>query len=167
MNVRDYMSELGTWLMENHKEIYDEWLEVLKGMIEEKRLLELKRNEEELERKRPQILELANWCKENKEWLLSLDDNSDRMKAIQLSVHLMSDALDGDEVTNQKLDMINTYQTAIRSISSGISHIKLYVVGYLKDGRRVITPFNRCWYRPHEDDVKFDSKKEYDWREEA
>ena len=39
MNIRDYISELGTWLMENHKEIYDEWQEVLKGMIEEKRLL--------------------------------------------------------------------------------------------------------------------------------
>lgn len=166
MNVRNYMSELGTWLSENHKEVYDEWLEVLGGMIEEKRLLELKRNEEELERKRPQILELANWCKENKEWLLSLDDNSDRMKAIQLSVHLMLDVLDGDEDADKKLDRINTYQTAIRSIASVISPNKLHVVGYLKDGRRVITPFNRCWYRSHEDDVKFDSKTEYDWREE-
>ena len=59
MDVRNYMSELGTWLSENHKEVYDEWLEVLGGMIEEKRLLELKRNEEELERKRPQILEIG------------------------------------------------------------------------------------------------------------
>ena len=42
MDVRNYMSELGTWLSENHKEVYDEWLEVLGGMIEEKRLLELK-----------------------------------------------------------------------------------------------------------------------------
>ena len=40
------------------------------------------------------------------------------------------------------------------------------VVGYLKDGRRVITPFNHCWPHTHGDDVKFDSNTEYDWREE-
>ena len=78
----------------------------------------------------------------------------------------MLDVLDGDEDANKKLDRISTYQTAIRSLASVIFPNKLHVVGYLKDGRRVITPFNRCWYSSHEDDVKFDSKTEYDWREE-
>ena len=84
---------------------------------------------------------------------------ADNIKAILLSIDLMIEAAyDGN------LQKIGTYQTSIKSIASNM--LELQVVGYLKDGRRVITPFNHCWNHSHGDDVKFDSKTEYDWREE-
>jgi hypothetical protein len=166
MNEKRYM-EITTWLLENHNEVYDEWNEVLLQIIEEERLTNIEKEKAELERKRPNIMELANWCKENEEWLLTFNDpDTNIIKAIQLSVRLMVEALDNLDInSSQSLSLIGTYQTAIKSITSGRLDV-LRVVGYLKNGRRVITPFNHCWYHTHGDDVKFDSNTEYDWGEE-
>tara|TARA_R110000868_G_scaffold38023_12_gene133709 strand:- start:802 stop:1305 length:504 start_codon:yes stop_codon:yes gene_type:complete len=162
MNEKRYM-EITTWLLENHNEVYDEWNEVLLQIIEEERLTNIEKEKAELERKRPNIMELANWCKENEEWLLTLNDpDTNIIKAIQLSVRLMVEALDNLDInSSQSLSLIGTYQTAIKSIASGSWNLQ--VVGYLKNGRRVITPFNHCWYHTHGDDIKFDSNTEYDW----
>ena len=155
--MNNYYKELTTWLEEYHPSIYDRWTELLQQIIEEKRLLDIEKDKEEIERKKPQLLELANWCEVNKEWLESLP--ADNIKAILLSIDLMIEAAyDGN------LQKIGTYQTSIKSIASNM--LELQVVGYLKDGRRVITPFNHCWNHSHGDDVKFDSNTEYDWREE-
>tara|TARA_R110002012_G_scaffold81898_6_gene207238 strand:- start:8147 stop:8629 length:483 start_codon:yes stop_codon:yes gene_type:complete len=159
--MSDYYKELTTWLEEYHPSIYDRWTELLQQIIEEKRLLDIEKDKEEIERRKPKIEELANWFIENKEWLDSLS-NIENINAIELSFKLMLDAIEKN--TDLTLQTIGTYQTAIRSIASNIP--ELHVVGYLKDGRRVITPFNSCWYHSHGDDVKFDSKTEYDWREE-
>ena len=160
MNKGDkYYMEITTWLLENHNEVYDEWNEFHYKIIEEKRLTDIEKEKEEIERKKPQLLELANWCEVNKEWLESLPKESDFISAILLSIDLMIEAAyDGN------LQKIGTYKTAISSIAYNIP--ELHVVGYLKDGRRVITPFNHCWNHTHGDDVKFDSNTEYDWREE-
>ena len=152
-------NELLDWLQNEHNEVFNQWAQIEEVMRLEEEQKEIQREQEQLEREKPELLELANWCDVNKEWLESLSTTSDNIKAIQLSINLMIEALyDGNYF------LIKTYQTAIKGISSGIP--ELYTVGYLKDGKRVITPFNHCWYHSHGDDVKFDSKKEYDWREE-
>ena len=152
---------LVNYLEEQHNEVFHQWANVKEQLDILEREKEVQREQEEIERKKPQLLELANWCDLNKEWMEQncVYDNSDNINAILLSVDLMIEAAyDGN------LSLIGTYKTAIRSIGSNIP--KLQVVGYLKDGKRVITPFNHCWYHTHGDDVKFDSNTEYDWREE-
>ena len=147
---------LVSYLKDQHIEAFNQWA-FIKEQLDIKELQrEQDLEREQLERKKPEILELANWCDVNKEWLESLSTNSDNIKAIQLSVNLMVEAL-----YDENLSLIRTYRTAIRSIASGIP--ELYTVGYLKDGRKVITPFNHCWSHSHGDDVKFDSNTEYDW----
>lgn len=152
---------LVNYLQEQHNEVFLQWAYIKEQLDILEREKELQRDKEEIERKKPRIEELANWFIENKEWLDSLS-NIDNINAIELSFKLMLDAIEKN--TDLTLQTIGTYQTAIRSIASNIP--ELHVVGYLKDGRRVITPFNSCWYHSHGDDVKFDSKTEYDWREE-
>lgn len=152
-------NELVNWLQEEHNEVFNQWAQIEEVMRLEEEQKEIQREQEEIERKKPKLLELANWCDVNKEWLESLPNNSDKIKGILLSIdRMIESAYDGN------LSLIGTYQTAIRSIASSIP--ELHVVGYLKDGRRVITPFNSCWNHTHGNDVKFDSNAEYDWREE-
>lgn len=152
---------LVNYLQEQHNEVFLQWAYIKEQLDILEREKELQRDKEEIERKKPRIEELANWFIENKEWLDSLS-NIDNINAIELSFKLMLDAIEKN--TDLTLQTIGTYQTAIRSIASNIP--ELHVVGYLKDGRRVITPFNSCWYHSHGDDVKFDSNTEYDWGEE-
>jgi len=149
---------LVNYLQEQHNEVFHQWANIKEQLDILEREKEAQREQEQLERKKPKILDLANWCDVNRIWLESLPD-SDNIKGIQLSIDLMVEAL-----YDENLSLIGTYKTAIRSIGSNIP--ELQVVGYLKDGKRVITPFNRCWYHTHGDDVKFDSNTEYDWREE-
>lgn len=153
---------LVNYLEEQHNEVFHQWANLKEQIDVLEREKEVQREQEEIERKKPQILEMANWCKENKEWIESLPTNTVNIKAIQQSIHLMLDSIEKN--TDLTLQNMGSYQTAIRSIASRIP--ELHVVGYLKDGRRVITPFNRCWNHSHGDDVKFDSNTEYDWREE-
>ena len=150
---------LVNYLEEQHNEVFHQWANVKEQLDILDREQEFKRSMEQLERKKPEVLDLANWCVVNREWLASLSTNSDTIKAIQLSVDLMVEAL-----YDEDLSLVASYRTAIRSIASDIP--ELYTVGYLKDGKRVITPFNHCWVHSHGDDVKFDSNTEYDWREE-
>lgn len=148
---------LVNYLQEQHNEVFHQWANIKEQLDILEREVELQRDKDEVERKKPKMFELVNWCEINKKWLESL--HTDNIKAILLSIDLMVEAAyDGN------IQKIGTYQTAIRSIASHIP--ELHVVGYLKDGRRVITPFNHCWYHSHEDDVKFDSNTEYDWGEE-
>lgn len=150
---------LVNYLQEQHNEVFHQWANVKEQLDILEQEKELQRDKEEIERKKPQLLELANWCDLNKEWMEQLSGNSDNIKAILLSIDLMVEAAyDGN------IEKIGIYQTGIRSIASQIP--EFHVVGHLKDGRRVITPFNHCWYHSHGDDVKFDSNTEYDWREE-
>ena len=150
---------LVNYLQEQHNEVFHQWANIKEQLDILEQEKELQREQEELERKKPQLLELANWCDLNKEWMEQLSGNLDNIKAIQLSVDLMIEA-----VYDGNLSLVGTYKTAIKGIASNIP--ELYVVGYLKDGKRVITPFNHCWYHSHGNDVKFDSNTEYDWREE-
>ncbi len=150
---------LVNYLQEQHNEVFHQWANIKEQLDILEQEKELQREQEELERKKPQLLELANWCDLNKEWMEQLSGNLDNIKAIQLSVDLMIEA-----VYDGNLSRVGTFKTAIKGIASNIP--ELYVVGYLKDGKRVITPFNHCWYHSHGNDVKFDSNTEYDWREE-
>ena len=150
---------LVNYLEEQHNEVFHQWANIKEQLDILEREKELQREKDKLERMKPQLLELANWCKENKEWLDSLNTTSEKMNAIQLSLTLMIDSLDAGD-----LSRVGTYKTAIRSIASDIP--ELYTVGYLKNGHRVITPFNSCWEHKHRTDVPFDSNAEYDWREE-
>lgn len=148
---------LVNYLQERHNEVFHQWANIKEQLDILEREVELQRDKDEIERKKPKMFELANWCEINKEWLESL--HTDNIKAILISIDLMVEAAyDGN------IQKIGTYQTAIRSIASNIP--ELHIVGYLKDGRRVITPFNHCWYHSHGNDVKFDSNTEYDWGEE-
>jgi len=149
---------LVNYLQEQHNEVFHQWANVKEQLDILEQDKQLVRQTEELERKKPKILDLANWCDVNRIWLESLSD-SDNIKAIQLSVELMVEAL-----YDEDLSLIGACKTAIRTIGSNIP--EFHVVGYLKDGKRVITPFNHCYYHNHGDDVKFDSNTEYDWREE-
>ena len=150
---------LVNYLEEQHNEVFHQWANLKEQIDILEREKEVQGEQEEIERKKPQLLELANWCDLNKEWMEQLSGNSNNINAILNSVDLMIEAAyDGN------LSMIGTYKTAISSIASNIP--ELHVVGYLKDGRRVITPFNHCWNHSHGDDVKFDSNTEYDWGEE-
>lgn len=151
--------ELVNWLNEEHNEVFNQWAQIEAEMDEEKRLSDIEKDKKQLEEIKPSILEQVNWCMENKEWFESYIDNENNTAAIMLSFKLMFEAHE-----EGNLELVRTYQTAIRSITSNIH--KLDVIGYLKDGSRVITPFNHCWYHTHKDDVKFDSNTEYDWREE-
>lgn len=153
--------ELIDWLQEHHLDVHNDWNDIKEQLLELERLQQIQNEKEEIERMKPKITQQANWCKENREWLESLS-NIDNINAIQLSFKLIFDAIEKN--TDLTLQNIRTYQTAIKSIASNIP--ELHVVGHLKDGRRVITPFNSCWYHSHGDDVKFDSNTEYDWGEE-
>tara|TARA_R110001592_G_scaffold13564_12_gene61958 strand:- start:1415 stop:1888 length:474 start_codon:yes stop_codon:yes gene_type:complete len=152
-------NELLDYLQEEHNEVFHSWANMKEQLDIYAKAKEVQREQEQLERKKPEILELANWCDVNRKWLDSLSTGSDNIKAIQLSVERMVEA-----VYDGNLSLVGTYKTAIKGIGSNIP--ELHVVGYLKDGRRVITPFNHCWNHSHGDDVKFDSNAEYDWGEE-
>ena len=85
MNKGDkYYMEITTWLLENHNEVYDEWNEFHYKIIEEKRLTDIEKEKEEIERKKPQLLELANWCEVNKEWLESLEHTKQRLAVLHI-----------------------------------------------------------------------------------
>ena len=153
-----YYNELLDWLQNEHNEVFNQW-----AQIEEVMRLEAEQKEKEeakarFERQEEGLISQYNWFKENYEIVSARIKNKDTEQAVMLSFELMFDA-----AKKGKYDMISTYKTAIRSL---VRDSNLSVLGYLKDGRRVITPFNHCWVHNHSDDVKFDSNAEYDWREE-
>ena len=148
-------NELLDWLQNEHNEVFNQWAQIEEVLSIE---AEQKQKEEEkarFERQEEQLIAQHKWFKENYD---SISAREDTKQAVMMSFELIFKA-----VENQRYDTISSYKTAIRSITADSM---ISVVGYLKDGRRVITPFNHCWPHTHGDDVKFDSNTEYDWREE-
>ena len=147
--------ELVNWLRNEHIEVFNQWEQIEEVLLLEEEQREKAEAKARFERQEKQLIAQHKWFKENYD---SISVREDMKKAVLMSFHLMFEAIkDGN------YDMVSTYKTAIRSMTVGSN---LSVIGYLKDGRRVITPFNSCWNHNHSDDVKFDSNAEYDWRDE-
>ena len=148
------------WLNEEHNEVYNQWAQIESNIEEEEASIKAEEERLDFEREKPHLIEMGEWFKENQDFLNTLGIDGDKLDAINLSFHLILDA-----INDKNYQLIDTYMTAIKSIAS-VCTSKLQIVGYLKDGRRVITPFNHCWRHTHGDDIKFNSSEEYDWREE-
>ena len=150
--------ELLDWLQNEHNEVFNQWAQIEEVMILEAEQKEKAEAKARFERQEEELISQYDWFKENHEVISARIRNKDTEKAVMLSFDIMFDA-----VEKGKYDMVSTYKTAIRSL---VRDSNLSVIGYLKDGRRVITPFNSCWNHNHSDDVKYDSNAEYDWRDE-
>jgi len=148
-------NEILDWLQNEHNEVFNQWAQIEEVMRVEE---EQKQQEEEkarFERQEEHLIAQHKWFKENYD---SIHARLDMKKAVMLSFDLMFEA-----VKTGRYDTIRSYKSAIRSLTADSN---LSVMGYLKDGRRVITPFSHCWPHNHSDDVKYDSNAEYDWRDE-
>ena len=148
-------NELLDWLQNEHNEVFNQWAQIEEVLSIEAEQKQKEEDKARFERQEEQLIAQYKWFKENYD---SISAREDMKKAVMMSFELIFKA-----VENQRYDTISSYKTAIRSITADSM---ISVVGYLKDGRRVITPFNHCWPHTHGDDVKFDSNTEYDWREE-
>ena len=148
-------NELLDWLQNEHNEVFNQWAQIEEVLSIEAEQKQKEEDKARFERQEEQLIAQHKWLKENYD---SISAREDTKQAVMMSFELMFKA-----VENQRYDMVSSYKTAIRSITADSM---ISVVGYLKDGRRVITPFNHCWPHTHGDDVKFDSNTEYDWREE-
>jgi len=148
-------NEILEWLQNEHIEVFNQWAQIEEVMILEAEQKEKAEAKARFERQEKHLIAQHKWYKENYD---SISAREDTKKAVLLSFDRMFDA-----VKTGNYDMVSSYKTAIRSITADSD---LSVIGYLKDGRRVITPFNSCWNHNHSDDVKYDSNTEYDWREE-
>ena len=147
-------NELLDWLQNEHNEVFNQWAQIEEVLSIEAEQKQKEEDKARFERQEEQLIAQYKWFKENYD---SISAREDMKKAVMMSFELIFKA-----VENQRYDTISSYKTAIRSITADSM---ISVVGYLKDGRRVITPFNHCWPHTHGDDVKFDSNTEYDWRE--
>ena len=148
-------NELLDWLQNEHNEVFNQWAQIEEVLSIEAEQKQKEEDKARFERQEEQLIAQHKWFKENYD---SISAREDTKQAVMMSFELIFKA-----VENQRYDTISSYKTAIRSITADSM---ISVVGYLKDGRRVITPFNHCWPHTHGDDVKFDSNTEYDWREE-
>ena len=148
-------NELLDWLQNEHNEVFNQWAQIEEVLSIEAEQKQKEEDKARFERQEEQLIAQYKWFKENYD---SISAREDTKQAVMMSFELIFKA-----VENQRYDTISSYKTAIRSITADSM---ISVVGYLKDGRRVITPFNHCWPHTHGDDVKFDSNTEYDWREE-
>jgi ABC-type amino acid transport substrate-binding protein len=148
-------NEILDWLQNEHNEVFNQW-----AQIEEVMRLEAEQKEKEeqklrWERRKEHITAQYDFLMEKYD---SIPEKEDKKQAVRLSFELIFDA-----VKKERYDMVSTYETAIRSI---LKDSNFPAQKYLKDGRRVITPFHSCWSHNHSDDIKYDSNAEYDWREE-
>ena len=148
-------NELLDWLQNEHNEVFNQWAQIEEVMRLEKEQRDKEEQKARFERQEEQLIAQHKWFIENFD---SISIKEDMKKAVLLSFDFMFQA-----VENGRYDMVSTYKTAIRSLTHDSN---LSVIGYLKDGRRVITPFHSCWSHTHSDDIKYDSNAEYDWREE-
>ncbi len=149
-------NELVNWLQNEHNEVFNQWAQIEEVMRLEAEQREKVEAKARFERQEEQLIAQYKWFKENYD---SISAREDMKKAVMLSFDFLFEA-----VKEGNYDRVSSYKTAIRSIVSGSSNLS--VIGYLKDGKRVITPFNSCWNHNHSDDIKYDSNAEYDWGEE-
>ena len=142
------------WLQNEHNEVFILWEEIEEVM----RLEEEQRKKEESkfrwEREKEHLIAQYDFLKEKGEHYLKEDILTAVLKAFDLLF---------EEAKNQNYDMIEAYKSGIRAILTGSS---VPSERYLKDGRRVITPFHSCWFHNHKNDVKYEPNAEYDWRDE-
>ena len=146
--------EILDWLKNEHNEVFNQWAQIEEVMILEAEQKEKAEAKARFKRQEKDLIAQHKWFKENYD---SIPAKEDMKKAVLLSFDLMFEA-----VKAGRYDTIRSYKSAIRSLTDS----NLGVIGYLKDGKRVISPFNSCWRHNHSDDVKYDSNAEYDWREE-
>tara|TARA_R100000353_G_scaffold50505_1_gene40050 strand:- start:17879 stop:18349 length:471 start_codon:yes stop_codon:yes gene_type:complete len=146
------------WLRNEHDEVFNQWTQIEEVMNLEAEQREKAEAKARFEREEKELISQYEWFKENYEIVSARITNERTRQAVMFSFDTMFDA-----VKKGRYDMVSTYKTAIRSL---VRDSNLSTLGYLKDGRRVITPFNHCWSHNHSNDVKFDSNAEYDWREE-
>lgn len=147
--------ELVNWLQNEHNEVFNQWAQIEEVMRLEAEQREKAEAKARFERQEEQLIAQYKWFKENYD---SISAREDMKEAVMLSFDMLFEA-----VKEGNYDRVSSFKTAIRSITADSN---LSVIGYLKDGRRVITPFNSCWNHNHSDDIKHDSNEEYDWREE-
>ena len=147
--------ELVNWLQNEHNEVFNQWAQIEEVMRLEKEQKEKKEEKLRWERRKEHITAQYDFFIEKYD---SFDEKEDTKQAVKLSFELIFDA-----VKKERYDMVSTYETAIRSMLMGSN---FPAQRYLKDGRRVITPFHGCWSHNHSTDIKYDSNAEYDWRDE-
>ena len=147
--------ELLDWLQNEHNEVFNQW-----AQLEE--VLRLEEEQKEKDEAKFRWEKRKEYITAQYDFLIkkydSIPEKEDKKQAVKLSFDLIFDA-----VKKERYDRVSTYETAIRSI---LKDSNFPVSKYLKDGRRVITPFHSCWSHNHSDDIKYDSNEEYDWREE-
>lgn len=150
--------ELVNWLQNEHNEVFNQWAQVEEEMLLEKEQQEQQEKEEHKfhwEKRKEHINAQYDFLMEKYD---SFDVKEDTKQAVIASFELIFEA-----VEKERYDMVSMYETAIRSL---VRDVNFPVSKYLKDGKRVITPFHSCWSHNHSDDIKYDSNAEYDWREE-
>ena len=148
-------NQLLDWLQNEHNEVFNQWAQIEEVMRLEEKQQEKEEHKFRWERRKEHITAQYDFLMEKYD---SIPAKEETKQAVKLSFDLIFDA-----VKKERYDMVSTYETAIRSI---VRDANFPAQKYLKDGRRVITPFHGCWSHNHSDDIKYDSNEEYDWREE-
>lgn len=147
--------EILDWLQNEHNEVFNQWAQIEEVMRLEEEQKEKEEEKFRWEKRKEHIVAQYDFLMEKYD---SIPEKEDKKNAVKLSLELTFDA-----VKKERYDMVSTYQTVIRST---LTDSNFPTAKYLKDGKRVITPFHSCWGHNHKNDIKYDSNKEYDWREE-
>ena len=148
-------NELLDWLQNEHNEVFNQWAQVEEVMRLEKEQQEKEEHKFHWEKRKEHFNAQYDFLMEKYD---SFDVKEDTKQAVILSFKLIFDA-----VEKERYEWIPGFETAIRSL---VRDADFPASKYLKDGKRVITPFHSCWSHNHSDDIKYDSNAEYDWREE-
>ena len=146
--------EILDWLQNEHNEVFNQWAQIEEVMCLEEEQKEKEEHKFRWEREKEHLTAQYHFLKEKGEHYIK----EDTLTAVLRAFDLMFEA-----AKIQDYDMIEPYKYSIRAILMGSS---VPSERYLKDGRRLITPFNSCWYHNHKNDVKYEPNTEYEWRDE-
>ena len=146
--------ELLDWLQNEHNKCLTNGKKSKKYCVLKKNKGEKKRDKFRWEREKEHIIAQYDFLKEKGEHYIK----EDILKPVLMAFGYLFES-----AKNQDYDGIDAYKNGIRAILMGSS---VPSERYLKDGRRLITPFNSCWFHNHKNDVKWEPNTEYEWRDE-
>jgi len=146
--------ELVNWLQNEHNEVFNQWEKIEEVMRLEEAQKLMKESMFRWEKEKEHLTAQYDFLKEKGEHYIK----EDILKPVLMAFNLLFEA-----AKNQDYDRIEAYKNGIRAILMGSS---VPSERYLKDGRRLITPFNSCWNHNHKNDVKYEPNTEYEWRDE-
>ena len=147
-------NELLDWLQNEHNEVFNQWAQIEEVMRLEEAQKLIEESMFRWEKEKEHLTAQYDFLKEKGEHYIKEDILTAVLKAFDLLF---------EAAKNQDYDRIEAYKNGIRAILMGSS---VPSERYLKDGRRLITPFNSCWNHNLKNDVKYEPNTEYEWRDE-